>query len=153
MQTFAEQFAATKGGPIHYDRRELHWTYWLAVNGGDEIALRFLRSADSPLQGIGIKAEKCHVQVANVTAKSLGLWTDTAPKDVLLRVVKAKRGARVGFFNQWRDEKYGSTMYHLNNAAMEIQPQPDGSALLRCSDGWGEPDFNDLVLTLSHRPA
>lgn len=153
MQTFAEHFAAANGGPIQYERRKLYWTYWLTVKEGDEISLRFVRAIDSPVQGLGIKTEKCHVQVADTTAKSIALWTDTAPKEVNLRAVKAKAGARIGLFNQWRDEKYGSTMYHLNNAAMEVQAQPDGSFLIRCSDGWGEADFNDLVLVLSHRSA
>jgi hypothetical protein len=56
------------------------------------------------------------------------------------------------FVNQWRDEKFGSTMYRLNNAAMEILPQEDGvSVVMRCSDGWGEPDFDDLVIQLTQQ--
>lgn len=63
-----------------------------------------------------------------------------------LRRDQCEGGARVVITNQWRDEKYGSTMYKLNNAAMEVLDQTDGSLLLRCSDGWGDADFNDLVV-------
>ena len=151
MTTFTDQFESTNGAPIQYDGRELHAKLVLAAANGDTIALRFLRSADRPVQGIGITCEHCEIRVAGTMAKSIGLWTDTAPKAVTLEVVKAKTGARVIFFNQWRDEKDGSTMYRLNNAAMELVPQPDGSILARCSDGFGEPDFNDLVFQLTHR--
>lgn len=146
MQTFAERFGAAKDAPIHYNGRDLHRQFVLPVKKGDSIGLRFLRATDRPVQGVGVKCEKCEISIADTRARSFGLWTDTAPSEVILNVVKAQADARVVFFNQWRDEKYGSTMYHLNNAAMEIVPQPDGSVLLRCSDGWGEPDFNDLVL-------
>jgi hypothetical protein len=37
----------------------------------------------------------------------------------------------------------------VNNAAMDVQPQPDSSLLVRCSDGWEGPDFNDLVFQIS----
>ncbi|WP_337169514.1 hypothetical protein [Gemmatimonas aurantiaca] len=151
MTTFADQFQSTNGAPIRYDGRELHAKLAFQVKNGDTIELRFLRSAERPVQGIGITCEKCEIRVASTTAKRIGLWADTAPRTVTLEVVKARTDAHVIFFNQWRDEKYGSTMYRVNNAAMELVPQPDASILVRCSDGWGEPDFNDLVFQIVHR--
>jgi hypothetical protein len=47
--------------------------------------------------------------------------------------------------DQWKDMKYGSTMYRLNDAAMQIDHGADGSLLFKCSDGWGQPDFGDLI--------
>ena len=151
MTTFADQFQSTNGAPIRYDGRELHAKLNLQVKNGDTIELRFLRSAERPVQGIGITCGKCEIRVASTTAKRIGLWTDTALRTVTLEVVKAGTDAHVIFFNQWRDEKYGSTMYRVNNAAMELVPQPDASILVRCSDGWGQPDFNDLVFQIVHR--
>jgi hypothetical protein len=145
MTTFADRFECTKGAPIQHEGRELHTSLTLQVASGDTIAITFLHTTDRPVQGIGIKCEKCEVSIAGTTSRSIGLWTDTAPRDVTIKVGKAKAGARLVLVNQWRDEKYGSTMYRLNNAAMEIVQQPDGSILARCSDGWGEPNFNDLV--------
>lgn len=149
MMTFTDQFASAHGAPIRYEGRELHTKLSLAVNQGDTLRMRFLRSTERPVQGIGVKGDKCELRVAGTTAKNLGLWTDTAPSTLELEVVKAKPEARVILVNQWRDERHGSTMYHLNNAAMELVRQPDGSILARCSDGWGEPDFNDLVFLVA----
>jgi hypothetical protein len=152
MLTFTQRFDAANGGPIEYEGRQLHAAHTLSVAEGDRIALQFLHSIDRPVQGLGVKCEKCEIAVAQAVAKSLALWTDTAPPDVELQIVKAGKGARVTFFNQWRDEKYGTTMYRLNNAAMDIVPQDDGSDVLRCSDGWGEQvDFNDLVVKLTQK--
>ena len=153
VQTFADQFAARDGQPIRHEGRELHAVYWLPVKKGDSVSLRFIRYVDRPIQGLGIRTEKCDVRVGDVVGKHIGLWTDTAPREVLLDVVKARDGARVGVFNQWRDAKYGTTMYSLNNAAMEVLEQQDGSLLLRCSHGCGDVDFSDLVVDLRLRAA
>lgn len=152
MQTFTERFEAANGGPIQHEGRELQKSFSLPVKKGDSFELRFLRAAERPVQGLGLKCEGCKLMIADTVAASIALWTDTAPESVSIQVVKAKPGARVIIFNQWRDEKYGSTMYHLNNAAMEIVPQPDGWITLRCSDGWGDPDFNDLIAALRLKP-
>jgi hypothetical protein len=103
------------------------------------------------VQGLGIKLADARgaLEVAGTRARGIVLWTDTAPRDVECLVLKAKRGATLSLVNQWRDEKYGTTMYSLNAAAIDIQSQSDGSVRLLCSDGWGtEPDFEDLVVRL-----
>jgi len=146
--TFAELFDAAQGTSIRYQGRELHATYDVAVSQGQTITLRFLRSTHRPVQGVGIACHNCQIAIGETEAKNIALWTDTAPADVVLTITKAKSGARVTFVNQWRDEKFGSTMYRLNNAAMEILPGPNGLLDFRCSDGWGAADFNDLIFQL-----
>lgn len=148
MTTFADAFERAKGQPIDYEGRKVQLSYWLPVSDGDHVGIKFLRYASTPVQGLGLTAERCQLRVVSITSSNVVLWTDTAPRDVEIRVVKAKPGARLGLMNQWRDAKYGTTLMGINNAAMEFQPQSDGSVVLRCSDGWGEPDFNDLVVRL-----
>jgi hypothetical protein len=151
MRTFTEQFQDTKGKPIWYEGRELRPTYRRPVSKGDSFKVRFLHAVDRPLQGVGLKCNGCEVHVGDTVARNIALWTDTAPKEVVVDVIRAKPGAEVALFNQWRDEKYGATMYHLNNAAMEIVPRGDGPVIIRCSDGWGEPNFDDLVFEFVFR--
>ena len=149
MTTFFEAFVQSKGQPIEYEGRRVQLSYWFPVSAGDRVLIKFLRSVPTPVQGLGVTGERCQLRVESTTSKNLVLWTDTAPREVEMSVVKAKRGARLGVMNQWRDTKYGTSLMGLNNAAMEVQPQPDGSVLLRCSDGSGEADFNDLVVELT----
>lgn len=146
VKTLADHFAETRGAAIQYLGRQLHKSLELAVRTGDSLELRFVRSTESPVQGVGLKCKHCRVGIAGTAAANVALWRDTAPDCVTVNVLNAKNAAQVVLFNQWRDEKHGSTMYHLNNAAIEILKQADGSLLLRCSDGWGAPNFEDLVL-------
>lgn len=152
MSSLAQAFNRTGGQPIEYEGRTLHLSYWLDVTTGDRLTVRFLRSAEVPVQGVGITAERCKLRVGDTTTKNLALWRDTAPDFVEVEVLGARRSARVGIMNQWRDEVYGTTMLGINNAAMDVQRQPDGSLLVRCSDGWKGPDFNDLVFMLTRSP-
>lgn len=148
--SLTDLFKSAAGTSINVDGRQLHQNFSLQVSEDDLIVISFLRSSDRPVQGLAINAQHCHIQVADTRARKIALWLDTAPERVELRVLKAKRGASLSIFNLWRDEKYGSTMYRLNNAAMQIDAQQDEVFLVRCSDGWGEPDFNDLVFQLTH---
>ncbi len=144
MPTLAEFFAASESGRIQWDGHELVRDLVVEVADGDEIFIHFLRSCVTPVQGVGINTHLCQIEVAGTRAAHIGLWRDTAPAEVALRVVAARRGATITLFNQWRDEKHGTTLYHLNNAAMEIGQEPHDSFLVRCSDGWGPVDFGDL---------
>jgi hypothetical protein len=148
--TFSEAFIANKGAPIPYGSSVLHWTYWIAIHADDNIEIIFERFKELPVQGICIAAENATLNIVGSPSPKFVLWTDTAPRHVTVRVVHAGADARVSIFNVWRDEQHGSMMYRVNNAAMQIQPQDDGSVVLRCSDGYGveHVDFDDLVIRL-----
>jgi hypothetical protein len=144
------------GGLIEYEGRQLRLSYWLSVSKGDRLQLIFERHVARPVQGLALQLHDRvgELQIGSTRGKHMVLWTDTAPRHVECSVNKVKRGGQLSLMNVWRDEKYGTTMMGLNCAAMDVQVQPDGSALLCCSDGWGmEPDFSDLVvrLTIQHQ--
>jgi len=145
-RALADLLSKSEGGTIEVDGRSLRATHSVTVSEGASLRLVFLRSASAPVQGLGLHGVNCSLKIGGVTNKDLALWCDTAPRNVTCDVVNVKAGARVEITNQWRDDKYGTTMYKLNNAAMEVLEQADNSLLLRCSDGWGDADFNDLVV-------
>jgi hypothetical protein len=147
MPTLKELFTKEKGGPITVDGRQLFSTYVVQVKDGEILKLDFLRSAARPVQGISLTAKRCQLEVSGSAGGGIELWTNSAPKHVELKVVRAKSGATVDIVNQWIDEKYG-TSRQVNNAAIEIEKQADDTLLLRCSDGVGETDFDDLVFQL-----
>ena len=149
MQTLADRFDAAEGGVITFEGRELRRDLRMPVQSDTTFVVEFLKSTSRPVQGLGLKAKNCSLVVTGTKGRSIGLWTDTAPRRVEVRVENVRTDAVIRFFNQWRDEKYGSTMYHLNNAAMEIDQQPDGSFVLKCSDGWSSPNFEDLVVRIA----
>ena len=140
------------GGLIEYQGRQLRLSYWLSVSKGDRLHLIFERQTARPVQGLALQLHdrRGELQIGGTRSRHMVLWTDTAPRHVECSVNKVKRGGQLSLMNVWRDEKYGTTMMGLNCAAMDVQVQADGSALLCCSDGWGmDPDFSDLVVRLS----
>src|SRR5881397_2580858 len=52
--------------------------------------------------------------------------------------------------NSW--DQGGILQSWLGNAAMLIE-EKEGSVILRCSDGLGDPEFGDLVVELGFAPA
>jgi len=81
------------------------------------------------------------------------LWSHTAPRQVQIDITKAGRGSELCFYNGWEDLKYGTLLYGLRYAAIDVQPQPDGSICLHCSDGWGDANFTDLQVRVTHERA
>jgi hypothetical protein len=151
MPDFGPLWNSAPGGTIEYEGRRLQRSYQLLVAQGDRLHFLFEEFVQRPVQGLGIRLDdrRGALEVAGTQARDLVLWTDTAARHVECVVRKAKPGAHLRLMNQWRDEKYGTTMLGLNAAAMEVLPQSDGSIILACSDGWGtEPNFSDLVMRL-----
>ena len=151
MPDFVPLFRANGGRPIEFDGQLLHWTLQLELPPATRLHIDFVSSVSRPVQGLSVSAarEKHRLTAAGVSARHLVLWRDTAPPHVEVILPPARRPVPVLLHNVWRDEKYGTTMYRLNAAAMRVTQEPQ-RWLLECSDGWGtEPDFHDLVCRLT----
>ena len=150
---FAALFKESDNRPIEW---EGHWLYpflSLHVSRGDFLDISILRSAKAPIQGLSLSAtsRKVELETNGTSGRSFALWSDTAPKHTRVKVLRPVRSsAEIMIRNIWRDEKYGATMYALNAAAIQIDQQGDNEWVLRCSDGWGTPDFNDLIVLVRH---
>lgn len=145
---FVAEFVKSNGQPISYGGRTLRQSWGVPVTLGDTVLIRFERFVAKPVQGIGIAGlgKGTRLMLAAEEGKDFVLWTDTAPREVVVAIRKATPGSVVRIWNVWRDVKYGTTLYGLNAAAIDVHENADGSVLLQCSDGWGGPDFNDLVV-------
>jgi hypothetical protein len=152
MSDFTAAFLKSKGAPIEYQGRWLYLGYWFPVSVGDEIRVTFVKFAKQPVQGlrVGTRGKGCQLELAQQRGDDFVLWAETAPRLVKILVVEARSGAEVGLWNVWRDDKHGTMMYGVNNAAIDVNRQPDGRVLLMCSDGRGKPDFDDLVVEVEH---
>lgn len=85
-----------------------------------------------------------------VEAKHLTLWRDTAPRELLVSVAK-KGNAKLRIWNIWREPagSYEITQAWLGNAGMRIESSGEGNeTILRCSDGVGPVDFDDLIVSV-----
>ena len=142
-------FAADTVGPVSHNGRELWLSYRIPVGTGDRIHLLFERFSSRPRQGMQLMmANRRHqLAIAGHEGRQFVLWADTAPRHVEVEITKAGRGGTLVLMNAWQDEKYGTMLYGLNWAAMDVSAEADGTLLIDCSDGYGlEPSFGDLVV-------
>ena len=152
-QTFSDRFIESQGQPILHDGQEVHLAFSLPVESGTTIQLRWITSAPSPVQGIRVIGKNCELEAVGQRSKQFVLWNDTAPEVTQIVCVRAKAGSNLRLINVWRDEKFGSTFHGMNYSGMLVKPSEDGGFLLHCSDGWGPPDFQDLVVGILPRDA
>lgn len=146
--SLADRFIAAGGAPIEFQGELAYWTYWIGVHTGSVVELQFLHCRPSPVQGMVLHAERCRLEAEGATGKAMVFWADTGPPRARIYVLAARSEARIGVYNVWRDPKYGSTMARLNNASMRVEKRDDFTRL-RCSDGWGDATFDDLVVEIS----
>lgn len=132
-----------------YEGAEVHLAFAQPAQAGDTIRVSIIESTPAPVQGMRVIAKNCELQAMGQRAKQFVLWADTAPEFTDITPVKVKPGAEVRLMNVWRDEKYGSTLHGLNYSGIQLDSRPNGSVMLRCSDGWGPPDFSDLVVVVT----
>lgn len=151
MKDFRERFIESRGKPITHDGKEVHLSYRISVGSGDTLLVSLRHAVESPVQGLRMIAKNCKLEALGQQAKQFVLWADSANERTEIRVLRAKPNAEVVFMNVWRDEKFGSTLHGLNYSGIEVTPEAEQAVLLRCSDGWGPPTFDDLVVRLEQR--
>lgn len=109
-----------------------------------ELGIRFVSSTDLPPQGLRLKVRGGTLEIGAATVDDVILWRDLAPKTVRIRVKWKARGARrLRIWNAWRINDV--TQAWIGNAGMRVVEEETGLLTLRCSDGEGDPDFEDLV--------
>jgi hypothetical protein len=149
-------FARDSLGPVAYEGRELWLSYRFPVVAGDRVHIFIERFSARPRQGLRVMLNnrRHRIRINPEEANQFILWCDTAPRHVEVDVTRSgRRGEELILMNAWQDEKYGTMLYGLNWAAMDVHREPDGSVMLRCSDGYGrEPCFDDLIVRVIVEP-
>ena len=149
-KTLNERLAESKGEPFEYEGLTVHGIYRCEVHPDDTLQVRFVRWNAMIRQGLQLKINRGRLLVNGQSSKSGVLWMDTAPEVVEIVCQPPKAGATLSLWNTW--ERDGIVHAWLGNAGMLVE-QRDDAVVLKCSDGVGNPDFQDLVveLRLVHR--
>jgi len=149
-KTLNERLAESKGAPFEYEGVTVHGIYRREVHPGDVLQVRFVRRKPTIREGLQLKIERGKLLVNGESLKSGVLWMDTAPEVVEIVCQPPRSGATLSLWNAW--ERDGIMHAWLGNAGMLVE-QRDDTVVLKCSDGVGDPDFQDLVvqLRLVHR--
>lgn len=112
------------------------------------LRVQFRARASDLRQGVRLKIRGGELEANGVLASDLVLWQDASPAvlDVQVRW-QAKRARSLRVWNCW--EVNGVMHAWLGNAGMRVERVSPSSLTLRCSDGDGEPSFDDLVVGIS----
>ncbi len=88
------------------------------------------------------------MEVASQRLDDVVLWFESSPPEVTATVTPARDSVELRIWNCWRDPR-GTTHAWIGNAGMLVEDDEGERALLfRCSDGFGDATFDDLVVSL-----
>jgi len=144
-KTLNERLADSKGEPFEYEGLTVHGVYRRDVHQDDLLQVRFVRRTPTIRQGLQLKTNRGQLLVNGQSLKSGVLWMDTAPEVVEIVCHPPRPGATLSIWNVW--EREGIVHAWVGNAGMLVEQRND-AVVLKCSDGVGKPDFQDLVVEL-----
>jgi hypothetical protein len=113
--------------------------------------LRVLREASTEAveQAVIVRTSKGKFALpSGARASKLVLWSTTAPAEVALPLTN-RVPAEVVLYNAWRSQQWGNVDAWLRFSGILIEPLGEHEWRLRCSDGVGPADFDDLVLRIA----
>jgi len=117
----------------------------ISIKDGDSITINRLGASTTRAQALKLAVDKGNFRVNGILASTVAIWTHTSPETTVLEVV-GRRARSVDIWNSWSFDGVDSAW--LGNAGMLIGS--DGAThTVRCSDGLGEPTFDDLVVKIS----
>lgn len=146
-QKLSERFRASQGAPIDLGGREIIMMWELDdLSAGDSIRIQFDPPQLVRPQALRVKSRRGTIGVNGESLTDVVLWSDSAPASLeILAEPKSPGGSlNVRVWNAWRDEE-GTMQAWIGNAGIVVEEAGPGTVMLRCSDGFDEPTFDDLI--------
>jgi hypothetical protein len=144
MPSFQHLFIESGGKPIVYKGRTTQLVDRLKVSDGQIMKVIFESATANWRQGVSLMTDGIFVVNKQIIKKSVALWQDTAPPEVVLRVQTKKGECWVK--NIW-DVGNGVMESWHNGAAMVVEEIPSGRRY-KCNDGHPDEDFADIVFRI-----
>lgn len=114
----------------------------LKIDNEQTIKLTFISKNSKNRQGVrlGIDVGEGYIEVNGLKSKSIELWVDTAPKEVLCKCVSSEDLLSV--YNIW--DKGKGRQSQLLTSGMILE-EKDNKIIYYCNDYGFETDFDKLV--------
>lgn len=150
MAQLAERFQESRGAPVDWQGRSVHMMHEMVVSADETLAIKFSELSPARPQALRLKALNGRLEVNDQLLGDVVLWSDSSPERVVAAVhPKDGRGTVVvRVWNAWRDTA-GTMQAWIGNAGMLVDIDGDGTVHLRCSDGFDDPTFEDLVAKIT----
>src|SRR5262249_34485511 len=120
--------------------------YKRRIQAGDRFTIEFLSWTSELVQGLTLRTKRGLLEVNDVESSVISLWMDTAPAVVDVECLTSGRDGLLMVSNRWVRPD-GVKDEWTNNAGMLVEDSGN-RVLLHCSNGYGEPDFDNLVVEL-----
>ena len=147
--TLDSLFWKSKGGAVEFRGRTVSRIFKRRVRPHEVVTVRFIRSISEPAQGLLFRIPGGTLRILNDSIKDLSLWSDTFPGEDTL-VCETKRPNTLKIWNAWRSPN-GKAIYWIHESGILIEEPSPTTVVLRCSDGIGDANFEDLVVELEFR--
>ena len=145
----AAAFRNGNGRKTKWQGEIIHSFFHISVKEGDTIEVKRLDACPTRAQALKIAVDKGSLRTNGVVLSSIAIWTHTSPEQVTLHVV-GRKARSIDIWNSWSFDGVDSSW--LGSAGMIVE-SADNVHTLRCSDGLGEPTFEDLVVQVTIRHA
>jgi hypothetical protein len=142
--TLSELFQKSNGQPITAPGKLIHSICTQTVKAGSTLKITRISHSHEVVQGLRVTCDNGELEINGQMLVDIILWVDTSPVGVDIKVV-ANSDTTLKFWNAWRFK--GITQAWVGNAGICIE-ENEGRVRLMCSDGVGEPDFEDLVVDI-----
>jgi hypothetical protein len=145
MVVFEDLFRESKGEPVLYEGRLLQLMDRFPVGPDTVLTLTFESTLSANRQGVALDIKGHFIVDGRNVGRKVVLWSDTAPKEVFIRV--HGMGSDVEVHNVW-DQGDGVIHAWHNGAAMVVE-EIVGGRRYRCNDGEPDDDLNDVVFAIT----
>ena len=148
MPDLSERFMETDAKSIDVDGRPVVQMYEREVTDGTTVDVEFERTAGDRVQGLNLSLTDGVLEVNEERIRDVVLYTDTAPRHVPL-ICHTEGPVTAQVWNSWRAESgEDRDDAWIGEAGIAVDDQGSEEVRLRCSDGIGPLDFDDLVVRL-----
>ncbi len=144
----------SRGQPISFEGKIVHPIWRISLAPGEGVAIRFVAWTPDVPQGLRMSLDTAtgRLVVAGEEIREVVLWRETAPPRPIVLMPKARRRPQVlAVWNVWRGGGPSSCDAWIGNCGMIVE-EAGATLSLRCSDGVGPPNFEDLVVEIERVP-
>ncbi|NUU38252.1 hypothetical protein [Pseudomonas sp. C2B4] len=149
-ESLSSIFARTKGIPINFNGQTVVAIIEIKITKPRAVfSIRRSSAKNDRVQGLVLKATNGQIVVDSADAgyPEVVFWSDSSP-DIAKFEVHSKSGSTLKIWNVWKST-FGMSAW-VGNAGMRVCEA--GSVMtLECSDGVGDVDFSDYVVTLEEQ--
>jgi len=154
MVKLAELFLASRGAPIPWAGEEVQMMYEMPeVSAGAAIGVEFIHANSERPQALRMKCRGGTLRVLGQSLDDIVLWADKSPTivEAVAEPKDKRKPLSIRIWNAWKDDA-GVMHAWVGNSGLIVKGESGTQVVLRCSDGFDEPNFKDLVARVAVTP-